>query len=313
VYDKRPRESGPGLGLIRAEKSLAALRDALKGRHYARRTIRVYLGWAAHFLRHHDRDDPMTLGLSHVNAFLSDLAIRGNSSASTQNQAASALAFYFKHVIGKDLGHFEGLLRARRGKHLPVVLERQEVRAVLDHLDMPYRLIGLLLYGSGLRLHEAMTLRIQDVEVTRREIMVREAKGGNDRVTMLAEHARPPMEEWIQRRARIHTRDVEAGAGWTDLPAALLRKYPSAGRELGWQWLFPGTRLLRLPGGRRGRAPLHDSAMACTPTSWVAHLPSRARLLGCRCILVTGTMAGNADSVASTELHGRLNDPNGAF
>ena len=217
------------------------------------------MGWAKRFLRFQTAQ-PRQSELGHVNAFLSSLATQSRISASTQNQAASALCFFHKHVLGVQLGALDEMVRAKRGKRLPVVLERSEVRQVVSHLEMPHRLVAMLLYGSGLRLHEALGLRVHDIELERGEVLVREGKGGHDRVSMLAHAVKAPVEEWLERVRRVHARDSARGAGWVELPDALPRKYPSAGRELGWQWIFPGSRVHRLPGGRRGRRPLHDSA-----------------------------------------------------
>jgi integron integrase len=240
---------------------LAALRDALRARHYSRRTIKIYISWIGRFLRFHEGMHPSALGRSELNAFLTHLAVNAGVGASTQNQAASALVFYFGNVLGRDLGPVDSIVRGRRGKRLPVVLDRDEVRVVLRNLRMPHRLIATLLYGSGLRLHEALMLRVHDVALARREIVIREGKGGSDRITMLAQAAEPPMHEWIRRRERLHERDLERGAGWAELPDALHRKYVNAGRQIGWQWVFPGTTLQRFASGRRGRSPLHDSAV----------------------------------------------------
>jgi len=164
-------------------------------------------------------------------------------------------------VVGRDLGAIDGMVRARSGKRLPIVLERDEVRRIMERLEMPYLLVATLLYGSGLRLHEALSLRIHDLQLERGELVVRQGKGGRDRVTMLATSATERLKGWIGRRAKQHARDLERDAGWVELPDALHRKCPNAGKELGWQWLFPATRILNLSNGRRGRHPLHDSAV----------------------------------------------------
>ena len=259
--EAHPREFGPGLTLVQVDALIVRMSEALRARRYSGRTEQAYVGWVRRFLRFHVRRPPGETGLVEVNASLNRLATIARVSASTQNQAASALSFFHEHVLGVELGPLKGMVRARRGKRLPVVLDRSEVKEILGRLEMPYRLVALLLYGSGLRLHEALGLRVHDLEMERFEVLVREGKGGHDRVTMVAEAARPAIERWIGRIRRLHERDVAREAGWVDLPDALRHKYPNAGREFGWQWLFPGSRLRRLTFGERGRHPLHDSAV----------------------------------------------------
>jgi integron integrase len=241
------------------------MRTALRTRRYARKTERAYLAWVERYFRFYPGRDPRHLDLPEINAFLSALAVKGKVSAATQNQAASALLFLYRGVLGCDPGPIEGVVRARRGKRLPVVLEREEVAQVLRQLTPPYRLISTLLYGSGLRLSEALHLRIHDVEQDRREILIRGGKGDKDRVTMLPEAARLAVVEQMGFVRALHERDRARGAGWVELPDAVGRKYPNAGQELGWQWLFPATRLSALRSAahrnERGRHPLHDSAV----------------------------------------------------
>ena len=202
------------------------------------------------------------MGVAEVNAFLSHLAVEGHVAASTQNQALCALLFLYGTVLERPLGELEGVVRARRPKRLPVVLTPEEVSRVLARLDGVPLMVGLLLYGAGLRLMEAMCLRVKDIDFTRNEILIREAKGNKDRVSMLPRKAGKILQEHLFRSKRAY--DREAGAGIVDVPVpgALERKYPGIGRSWSWQWVFPakGTYLDR-ETGRRFRHHYHESAI----------------------------------------------------
>ena len=256
-----PTAAGPGLPHTHAERLLDELVQALRARRYARRTERAYVGWVRRYLRAFSDRNPAALGTAEVNAFLSRLATRDQVSPSTQNQAVCALAFFHERVLGVEVGRVEALVRAKRGKRLPVVLEREEGRRIMEQLEPHHLLVAMLLYGSGLRLREALRLRVHDLSVERGELVVREGKGGQDRVSMVAVSVKAPLEDWLERLRRKHARDLERGAGWVELPSAILLKYPGAGSEPGWQWLFPGSKVQRLRGSHRGRRPLHDSAV----------------------------------------------------
>jgi integron integrase len=182
--------------------------------------------------------------------------------ASTQNQVLSALLFLYRYVLHQDLPWLDDVVRVRRPKHLPIVLTRDEVRAVISKLDGTPRLMAALLYGSGLRLLECARLRVQDVDFAMNQIIVRDGKGAQDRVTVLPSVVKEPLTRHLLRVKRQHEADLASGAGWVELPWALARKYPSAGREWPWQWAFPATRFYfdRVTGQRR-RHHLHESVL----------------------------------------------------
>lgn len=241
---------------------LDAVREAIRVRHYSRRTERSYVGWIRRFVLFHGRRHPKDLGEREVEAFLSHLAVAGHVSASTQNQALSALLFLYRHVLGEQLPWLEGVVRAKRPARLPVVLDRREVQAVLAGVTGTSWLVAALLYGAGLRLLEALRLRIKDVDLNRRELIVRDGKGQKDRVTMLPERLVAPLQEQLAAVRRLHAGDLEAGAGYVELPAALLRKYPNAARDIGWQWVFPATKIYRhQQTGQRRRHHLHETVV----------------------------------------------------
>ena len=201
------------------------------------------------------------MGESEVAAFLSHLAIRANVSASTQNQALGALLFLYRHVLGRPLNWIDGLAHAKRPPRLPVVLTPGEVRAVLSRMQGSAWLVAVLLYGAGLRLLEALQLRVKDVDFERREIRLRAGKGGKDRVTVLPNVVRAPLEAHLKAVRRLHQRDIAAGWGAVELPGALDRKLPGAAKDWVWQWVFPASRRYADEAKREWRSHLHPSAV----------------------------------------------------
>jgi integron integrase len=222
-------------------------REELQARHYARRTVATYEQWLRRFLRFHQMRHPRQMGEAEINAFLSHLATEERVSASTQNQALAALLFLYRTVLGGDVGNLEGVIRARKRQRLPVVLTVGEVRAVLHHLDGAEALVAQLLYGGGLRLMEALLLRIKDVDLEERCITVRCGKGDKDRRTVLPSSLVDPLKRHMNEVQHQHQNDLSAGWGAVELPHALERKYRNAAREWGWQWLFPQGRRWRDP------------------------------------------------------------------
>jgi integron integrase len=238
------------------------VRAAIRARHYSRRTEDAYVIWIRRYIFFHQKKHPAAMGAEEVNAFLTDLAVSRNVSASTQAQALSALVFLYRHVLDDPLPWLNEIVRATRPRRLPVVLTREEVRAVLGELSGTSRLVASLLYGSGLRLMEALRLRIKDVDVALRMVTVREGKGSKDRRTMLPDALRDGVREQVEVVRRIHRQDLEAGCGEVWLPNALAEKYPNASKELGWQYLFPASRISVDPrSGIRRRHHLEESAV----------------------------------------------------
>ncbi len=253
-----PRDTG----VYPRPRLLARVRDAIRARHYSRRTEKAYVGWIKRYIFFHAKRHRAEIGAPEVARFLTSLAVDGRVAASTQNQALNALLFLYRVVLEIDLPWLDEIVRARRPESLPTVLTRNEVRRVLECLDGTPRLIVLLLYGAGLRLLECAQLRIKDIDFAANQLIVRSGKGTKDRVTMLPTAAKTRLLAQIEAVRRQHRVDVETGAGWVALPDALARKYPNAGRELGWQWVFPATRhyVDRLTGQRR-RHHLHESVV----------------------------------------------------
>jgi integron integrase len=232
---------------------LDQVRHALRLKHYSLRTEQAYVSWIKRFIIFHNRQHPLTMGVAEITAFLSDLAIRQKVSASTQNQALNALLFLYRDVLVKDLPEPIDAIRARRPLRLPTVLTKDETRALIRHLEGRYQLMAKLLYGSGLRLMECLRLRVKDLDFAERQIIVRDGKGGADRVTMLPEALLEPLRDHLARVQAAHKVDLSRGRGAVMLPNALDRKYPAASREWIWQYVFPSDRLSVDPrsGARR--------------------------------------------------------------
>jgi integron integrase len=272
------RETGPG-GAPKP-RLLDRVRHAISARHYSRRTEKAYVHWIKRYIFFHAKRHPAEMSAPEVTAFLTSLAVKGKVAASTQNQALSALLFLYREVLGVDLPWLEGLVRAKPPQRLPVVLTREEVRTVLGKLDGVPRLMALLLYGAGLRLLECCRLRVHDVDFAANQIAIRDGKGNKDRLTMLPAAIKTDLAAHIAHAHEQHHADLRQGAGWVELPWALARKYPNAGREWGWQWVFPATRIYvdRLTGQRR-RHHLHESVLQRAVKDAVRHagMPSEPR------------------------------------
>jgi integron integrase len=252
----------PPVPVSSAPRLLTRVRDAVRTRHMSPRTEEAYLGWIRRYILFHGKRHPAELGAPEVTRFLSYLAVDGRVAASTQNQALSALLFLYKHVLGVELPWLDDLVRARRPARLPVVLSRDEVAAVLSHLAGMRWIMATLLYGTGLRLLECVHLRVKDVDFGQNEIVVRAGKGDRDRRVMLPQALRGPLASHLSRVRRLHEEDLARGAGWVALPHALGRKYPNAGRQLAWQWVFPATRTYRdRESGEVRRHHYHESAL----------------------------------------------------
>jgi integron integrase len=241
---------------------LDRVREAIAAKHYSHRTEKAYIHWIKRYIFFHGKRHPVEMGAPEVTAFLTSLAVHENVAASTQNQALSALLFLYREVLGVELPWLDDVIRAKRPQHLPVVLTREEVRAVLQRLDGVPRLMALLLYGAGLRLLECCHLRVKDIDFATNQIVIRDGKGRKDRVTMLPAAVKAALITHLERAREQHQTDLRHGAGWVELPNALTRKCPDAGRDWGWQWVFPATRfhVERLTGQRR-RHHLHESVL----------------------------------------------------
>mgnify|MGYP005806038955 CR=1 FL=1 len=237
------RQTGEGrtVGVGTPPRFLDRLRESLRVRHYSLRTEDAYLDWVRRFILFHGKRHPKDMGAPEVQAFLSHLAVDRRVSPSTQNQAKAALLFLYRHLLEVDLPWLGEVVQARRQPRLPVVLTPGEVRAVLDQMEGGMALVAQVLYGTGLRLMEGLRLRVKDVEFERREIVVRDGKGGKDRVTMLPDRLVAPLRAHLERVRALHDRDLAEGFGEVGLPDALAEKFRAAPRAWGWQWVFPSA------------------------------------------------------------------------
>lgn len=240
---------------------LDRVRSALRVRHYSLRTEEAYIYWIKRYIFFHHKRHPLEMGEKEIGSFLNHLAEKENVAASTQNQALCALIFLYKHILQKEIGNLE-FLWANKPKRLPVVFAREEVSIILNQLSGIYWLMGMLLYGSGLRLLECLRLRVKDIDFKYNQIVVRDGKGEKDRVTMLPGKVKAPLQAHLQKVKKVHEEDLEKGFGAVYLPYALERKYPNANREWKWQYIFPASQLSVDPrSGVKRRHHLHESVL----------------------------------------------------
>lgn len=221
---------------------LDQVRARIRFKHYSLRTEQAYVDWIKRFIHFHGNRHPSELSSGDVEQFLTHLAAHLNVAASTQNQAQSALLFLYREVLAHELPWLDGVVRAKTSTRLPTVLTRSEVARVLDAFRGTHRLVGELLYGTGMRILEAVRLRVKDVDLERGEILVRDGKGAKDRVTMLPDRLADPLRCQLREAQRLHAMDLRDGCGAVWLPFALQRKYPNASREWAWQYVFPADR-----------------------------------------------------------------------
>ncbi|MBC7348006.1 MAG: integron integrase [Clostridia bacterium] len=244
-----------------AKKLVDHLRQALRLKHYSYRTEEAYVDWARRFILFHGKRHPAEMGAPEIQAFLAYLAQERNVSASTQNQALSAILFLYREVLHKEIDPVV-LPSAKRPERLPTVLTRDEVLRLINHLDGTHKLAAQLLYGSGLRLMECVRLRVKDIDFAYKTITVRDGKGEKDRVVPLPDTIVPDLRRQIERVRLLHEEDLAAGYGDVYLPYALEQKYPNAARELIWQYLFPAYKRSRDPrSGKERRHHLDPSGL----------------------------------------------------
>ncbi len=301
---RRPTENGRAGDRARTGDRARA---AMRLRHFSPRTEQAYIGWMLRYYEFHGRRDPAELGAAHVTQFLSALAVRSRVAASTQNQALAALLFLYRDVLGIDLPWLDDLVRAKTQARLPVVLTREEVRAVLARIDGVPRLMATLLYGSGLRLLECCRLRVKDVDFGRNQITVRRGKGDKDRATMLPGAIKAELAAHLERARQQHQHDLAQGAGWVELPGALSKKLPSAAREWPWQWVFPATRTyVERESGERRRHHLHETVVqqAVRRAVLAAGIPKRATCHTFRHSFATHLLEDGSDIRTVQELLG---------
>ncbi len=246
----------------RPKKLLDQVRDAIRLKHYSYRTEQAYVTWIRRYILFHNKQHPKEMGYAEIEAFLTSLAVDGQVSASTQNQALSALLFLYRYVLKQEFDTPLDAVRAKRSRYLPTVLTKDEVRTVLQRVSGVQGLVLKVLYGSGLRLTEGLQLRVKDMDFAQRQIVVRDAKGQKSRLTMLPSSLIESLQIHLQQVRQLHHRNLDQGYGAVYLPFALERKYPNADRSWIWQFIFPSPS--RSPDPRSGivrRHHLHESGI----------------------------------------------------
>lgn len=303
-----------GLGVLPAEgdgfsglKARERLIIEVRRRGYALRTEQAYLDWVERFSRFHGGREPSTLGAAEVKRFLEHLAVERNVAVNTQNQALNALVFLFEQVLGRPLGELVDFARAKRPRRLPTVLTRREVAALLEHLPRSHQLIGRLIYGTGMRLMEAIRLRVKDVDFGYHQVVVRDGKGRRDRVVPLPDALLGPLHAHLELVRQQFDADRARGLGEVYLPEALARKYPGAGRDWIWQYVFPSGRLSVDPRGGPGRRHhLHENGLqrAVKSAAHAAGIAKRVSTHTLRHSFATHLLEGGYDIRTVQELLG---------
>lgn len=227
----------------KAPKLLDQVRERVRVKHYSYRTEQTYVDWIKRFILFHNKKHPKDMGGEQISEFLTHLAVKGQVSASTQNQALCAIVFLYKNVLNIDPGEFSKIQWAKRPKRLPVVFSKDEVTRILTEMSGMYKIMATLLYGSGLRLSECLRLRIKDIDFHYQQITIRSGKGDKDRSTVLPESVVGDLKEHIEDVIKQHEQDIRNGYDTVYLPNALANKYPNAGKEIGWHYLFPAQDL----------------------------------------------------------------------
>jgi integron integrase len=234
----------------------------LRARHYSIRTERTYINWIKRYIFFHNKKHPKDMAAKEIGAFLTHLAVDGKVGANTQNQALNAIVFLYKHVLQMDPGLFENVVRAKQSTRMPTVLTKHEVQKLLAALTGTQKLICSLLYGTGLRVMEALRLRVKDVDFQLSTILVRKGKGDKDRITMMPGSLRSALQDHLARVKLLHDSDLKAGMGRVYLPDALSVKYPNIDRTWPWQYVFPAKNLSVDPrSGGTARHHTHENSV----------------------------------------------------
>ncbi len=248
------------IGIAKRPKLLDQVKNELRVNHYSRRTEEAYTSWIKRFVLFHNKRHPKEMGADEIKQFINYLAVEKHVAASTQNQALQALLFLYKNIIKKEIGWISEIKRAAHIKHLPVVLNIQEVSLLFKHMEGVGLLISKFIYGTGMRLGECLAVRLKDLDFELKTVTVRDGKGEKDRITILPISIITELKAHIKKVTNLYKLDTKKGNVWVPLPYALDRKYPKAGQELGWQYLFPAKSLVYNTEEKKYyRVHLHES------------------------------------------------------
>lgn len=242
-------------------KLIQKLRKKVRAMRYSPKTEKAYTSWVKRYIRFHRMKHPSSLGPKEITAFLNHLATEEAVAASTQNQALCAIVFFYRHVLDREPGEFDGLMRAKRPGRLPVVLSRQEVAALFKHIDTAYLLHAKLLYGAGLRLGELLSLRVKDVDFNQRAVRIYDAKHKRARTTILPDALSNELRQHIAKLKHFHRREVIVGRGRVRMPTAMTKKHEFSPTSFKWQFIFPASRPSRDENGKLGHWHLHPSTL----------------------------------------------------
>ncbi len=252
-----------GTSSPKGKKLLDQYRDLIRTKQYSTRTEKTYIDWVRQYILFHNKRHPKEMGAPEINQFITHLVVDRKASASTQNQAISAILFLYRNLIQTQLDEKSiEFIRPQKGKRVPNVLSKDEARIVINAMTSPYKLMAQIMYGGGLRLMECLRLRVKDIDYANHRILIYDGKGGDDRVTMLPDSIIAPLREHLQRVRQIHNKDLAAGLGDVNLPYALAQKYPTAGKDWIWQYVFPAQTLYTDPQtGKISRHHIHETAL----------------------------------------------------
>lgn len=261
------------------KKLLDQLRDQIRLKQYSPRTEKTYIEWVREYILFHEKRHPREMGVPEINQFITHLVVERKASASTQNQALSAILFLYRNVLNLDLDEAAlEFVRPKKGKRVPTVLSKDEARAILSNLSGPYKLMAQIMYGGGLRLMECLRLRVKDIDFENHRILVYDGKGGDDRVTMLPDSIIQPLREHLREVQIQHRKDLDAGFGSVHMPFGLDKKYPAAHKQWIWQYVFPAPTISPDPEtGQMRRHHIHETALqrAIRDAARAAHISKR--------------------------------------
>lgn len=259
----KPTSSSQQIPPPKGKKLLDQFRDSIRLKQYSYRTEKTYIQWGREYILFHNKRHPREMGVTEINQFITHLVVDRKASASTQNQAISAILFLYRNTLNIELDQSAlNFIRPKKGKRVPNVLSAREVRVVISSMTGPHKLMAQIMYGSGLRLMECLRLRVKDIDFENHRILVYDGKGGDDRVTMLPDSVLAPLREHLARTKAIHQNDLTAGFGSVQMPFALDKKYPAAHKQWIWQFVFPAPTLFTDPQtGITRRHHIHETAL----------------------------------------------------